>query len=79
MTVYAWMNNQVVNLGSYGFVAEKTKKEYLNCFLFDSGPSTLTWQHGCWEFEDGDPIWHHIDKEEFPKEFLVTLLLMGVT
>lgn len=81
---YMWKNNQVVELTCKIFVSDATRNKWGDHLMVDIGRQAPDERYGM--FKEMDYIngrfelgWKHVPFEQFPAEFRMSLLLLGIT
>ena len=69
-TEYYWSNGEVVTLNE-----DTSPWEYKNCFSLDTTTEMTHHRYGKYT----DQGWKHFPLEEFPPEFKLSLVLLGVS
>ena len=80
--VYIWSDNTVVVLTRFDgddFYEGERQRHMTHKFIVDCFESEPETRYGYFQREYEAAHWVHVPKEMFPKEFLTTLLLMGVS
>ena len=74
-TIYFWKDEQLHIYQGDSDTDSIRATQFMDCYAVDSGNAAANMRYGNYKW-DG---WRHIPLEEFPKEFLTTLLLLGIT
>ncbi len=75
-TAYFWKDGEVVVFGGYPYVDNVRKAGLENTYCVDLNDPLPSQRYGLF---DPTQCWLSVPLEQFPKDFLTTLLLMGVS
>ena len=74
-TIYFWKNKQLHTYEGDNDAESIRDTQFTNCYAVDSANAAADMRYGKYTKIDWEPT----PLDEFPKEFLTTLLLLGIT